>query len=168
MGLFSFVRDERVLFVGLGVTTVGILATMGFLLAQYRDASELKPIRPKTQYITQDTEDSLKLSTLENLLGHYNFAIRETAAKIVCDRAVNDAASINQILWGITRPDYEERIRTLRALMLITDQRKWRPLQTRWRAAVNTGHCLQIAFTSSTLPRPIPHSSGRWNFASPM
>ena len=123
MGFFSFVRDERVVFASLGVTTLGVVALMRFLLAQYRDGSELKPIRPKTQYITQETEDSLKLTTLEGLLDHYNFAIRETAAKIVCDRAVNDTSTIHELLWGITRPGYDERIRSLRALMLITDQR---------------------------------------------
>jgi len=120
-------RDDRVVFAGLGLTTVGIIALMRFLLAEYRDASEVKPVRPKTQYITQETEDSLKLETLESLLGHYNFAIRETAAKIVCDRADNDGPSVHQLLWGITRPEYDERIRNLRALMLITDPRQLSP-----------------------------------------
>jgi len=124
MGFFSFVRDDRVVFAGLGLATVGVVTAMRFLLAQYRDASEIKPIRPKTQYITQETEDSLKLETLGSLLGHYNFVIRETAARIVCDRAVNDGTTIHQLLWGITRPDYEERMQNLGALKLITDQRR--------------------------------------------
>ena len=143
MGLFSFARDDRVVFAGLGVATLGVMALMRVLLANYRDGSELKPIRPKTQYITQETEDSLKLGTLESLLGHYNFAIRETAAKIVCDRAVNDGTSIHQLLWGITRPDYDERIRNLRALMLITDQRKHFTqffVALLARSQFNTGH----------------------------
>jgi hypothetical protein len=130
MGLLSFARDERVLLVGLGAAAAGVVAMMRILLAQYRDASEIKPIQPKTQYITQETEDSLKPGTLESLLGHYNFAIRETAAKIVCDRAVNDGTTVNELLWGITRPDYEERMKNLRALAMITDQRKLGILST--------------------------------------
>lgn len=76
---------------------------------------------PKTQYITQDTEDSLSLGTLNTLLDHYNFSIRETAAKIICDRASSDQAVFQTLLYGITRPDYDERMKNLRALALITD-----------------------------------------------
>ncbi len=72
------------------MATVGLLVIIHNVLTEYRNASEVKPTQPKTQYITQETEDSLKSSTLDLLLGHYNFAIRETAVKIVCDRAVND------------------------------------------------------------------------------
>jgi len=108
--------------VGLGAATVGVVAVMRLLLAQYRDASEIKPTQPKTQYITQETEDSLKLDTLDSLLRHYNYAIRETAAKIVCDRAVNDGSTVDVLLWGITRPEYEERMKNLRALVMIVDQ----------------------------------------------
>ncbi len=124
MGLFEFVRDERFMLVGMGMTTFGLVAAIRYLLADFRDASEIKPVQPKTQYITQETEDSLKPSTLESLLGHYNVAIRDTAAKIVCDRAVNDETTVDMLLWGITRPDYEERMKNLKALATITDSRE--------------------------------------------
>jgi hypothetical protein len=94
------------------------------LLRKWRDEAEIKPAQPKTQYITQETEDALKLGTLDTLLGHYNYSIRETAAKIVCDRAVNDRETVDMLLWGITRPDYEERLKNLRALAIITDPRE--------------------------------------------
>jgi len=94
------------------------------LLEQWREGAEIKPVQPKTQYITQDTEDSLKPDTLSTLLGHYNYAIRETSAKIVCDRAVNDGSTIELLLWGITRLSYDERMKNLRALAVITDPRK--------------------------------------------
>jgi len=127
MGMFSmpslaFVRDERFVLASLGVAAVGIVTVMRLILAEYRDSVEIKPPQPKTQYITQDTEDALRLSTLDSLLGHYNFAIRETAAKIVCDRAVNDGVTVNDLLWGITRIEYEDRMKNLRALAMITDQ----------------------------------------------
>lgn len=124
MGILSFARDDRVILAGLGAATVGLLAAMRYMLILYRDSAEIKPVQPKTQYITQETEDSVRLSTLDSLLGHYNYAIRETAAKIVCDRAVNDGATVDELLWGITRPDYDERMKNLRALSMITDSRK--------------------------------------------
>lgn len=123
MGWFSFARDERFILASLGAVTLSTIAMMRFLLIQYRDSAVIKPVQPKTQYITQDTEDSLKLGTLETLLGHYNYAIRDTAAKIVCDRSVNDGVTVDNLLWGITRPNYDERMKNLRALAMITDQR---------------------------------------------
>ncbi|KAI1501772.1 hypothetical protein F5X99DRAFT_381649 [Biscogniauxia marginata] len=124
MGLFSFVRDDRFLAVGFGLTTVGCLAAMRMLLEFYRDEAEIKPAQPKTQYITQDTEDSLKLTTLNSLLKHYNFSIRDTALKIVAGRAVNDSSAIEDLLWGITRKDYEERMKCLRALAFAMEDKE--------------------------------------------
>ncbi|RYP23319.1 hypothetical protein DL765_001228 [Monosporascus sp. GIB2] len=121
MGLLSFLRDERAVFVGLGITAAGFVYVIRFALERYRDEAEIKPTPPKTQYITQDTEDALKQDTLETLLQHYNFSIRETALKIVAGRAVNDSSAIDYLLWGITRPDYEERGRCLKALQFAVD-----------------------------------------------
>lgn len=151
--------------VGLTAAFVGVVATMRVLLHQWRDGTEIKPQQPTTQYITQETEDSLRPSTLDMLLGHYNFAIREVAAKIVCDRAVNDGETIDYLLWGITRPDYDERMKNLRTLAFITDPRmsyhrcctgKWRkgrcvalPSRSkRWRASAWT-KCLHASGTYS-------------------
>jgi hypothetical protein len=105
----------------LSVAAVGTVYLIHNLLEIYRDESEVKPVQPKTQYITQETEDALKPSTLDTLLSHYNYSIRDTAGKIVCDRAANDRAVVDTLLYGITRPDYDERIANLRALAVITD-----------------------------------------------
>lgn len=120
----SFARDDRVLLGFMSVTAIGWLLTVRHLLTNWRDEAEIKPVQPKTQYITQETEDALKLSTLDTLLGHYNYVIRETAAKIVCDRSANDKDTVEQLFWGITRKDYDERMRNLRALAIITDKGK--------------------------------------------
>lgn len=114
--LSSILRDERTVLIGLGVTAASFVCAMRFALEYYRDEVEIKPTQPKTQYITQDTEDSLKKGTLETLLQHYNFSIRETALKIVAGRAVNDKSAVEHLLWGITRPEYDERERCLKAL----------------------------------------------------
>ncbi|KAI1143440.1 hypothetical protein F5Y05DRAFT_408886 [Hypoxylon sp. FL0543] len=119
----SFLKDDRLFAAGLGLTTVGFLFAMRTILEYYRDEAEVKPTPPKTQYITQDTEDSLKLNTLESLLGHYNFAIRDTALKIIAGRAVNDSSAIYHLLWGITRKDYDERMEALRALTFAMDDK---------------------------------------------
>ncbi|KAK4165679.1 hypothetical protein QBC43DRAFT_26752 [Cladorrhinum sp. PSN259] len=106
---------------------------MRAFLRQWLEDIKIVPVQPKTQYITQETEDSLKLSTLDTLLGHYNYSIRETSAKIVCDRALNDKDTVEQLLWGITRPDYDERIKNLRALAIVTDPQSLEKLHT-WKA----------------------------------
>ena len=115
-GFANFLRDERTVLVGLGLAAVSFVCAMRVTLEYYRDEAEIKPAPPKTQYITQDTEDALKQDTLETLLQHYNFTIRETALRIVAGRAVHDPSVIERLLWGITRPDYDERDRSLKAL----------------------------------------------------
>ena len=125
MGLFgSPVVENPLLWANLTLATVGLFVLGHLVTRQWRDEAEIKPQQPKTQYITQDTEDSLQLNTLDTLLGHYNYLIRETAAKIICDRAVNDGTTLEILLWGITREDYEERMKNLRALAVITDPSK--------------------------------------------
>jgi hypothetical protein len=118
----SIARDERVILGFFTAAAVGTVYLMHAMLSDFRDDAEIKPAQPKTQYITQETEDALKHSTLETLLGHYNYAIRDTACKIVCDRAANDGTTLDVLLWGITRPDYDERMKNLRALAFVTDQ----------------------------------------------
>ncbi|CAM1506536.1 Fc.00g061770.m01.CDS01 [Cosmosporella sp. VM-42] len=118
--LLAFARDERVILVSLGLATFGIVSTVVTALTIIRDDNEIPPTQPKTQYITQDTEDSLQLETLEKLLDHPNYSIREVAVKILCDRAVNDPDTIKYLLFGITRPNYDERMQCLRALALLS------------------------------------------------
>ncbi|KAF2970921.1 hypothetical protein GQX73_g2688 [Xylaria multiplex] len=126
MGLFSFMRDERFVAVSFGLATVGCIAAMHAILLHSRDKAEIQPTQPKTQYITQDTEDSLKLNTLDTLLQHYNFAIRDTTLRIIAGRAVNDNSAIDHLLWGITRKDYDERMRSLRALTFALEDTSYR------------------------------------------
>lgn len=122
MPLFgSFSVQYPLFWANLGFGVVGAVLIGRAVVRSWREDAEYKPTVPKTQYITQDTEDSLQLNTLDTLLGHYNFLIRDTSAKIICDRAVNDGTSIEILLWGITNPDYEERMKNLRALAVITD-----------------------------------------------
>ncbi|KAI9166984.1 cytoskeleton-associated [Paramyrothecium foliicola] len=120
--LLSFARDERVILLSIGFATFGIVTTMVTALTIIRDMNEIPPTEPKPQYITQDTEDALQLDTLAKLIDHPNYSIREVAVKILCDRAINDAETTHALLYGITRPDYEERMRCLRALALLTGQ----------------------------------------------
>jgi hypothetical protein len=127
MGYLSFARDERFVALGISFAAVGCITAMHLILLHFRDEAEIKPAQPKTQYITQDTEDSLKLNTLQNLVQHYNFAIRDTALRIVAGRAVNDSSAIDQLLWGITREDYDERMRNLDALIFAVEDSKLSP-----------------------------------------
>ncbi|PNY28421.1 Uncharacterized protein TCAP_01647 [Tolypocladium capitatum] len=118
--LLLFARDERVILVTIGLATFGVASIMITGLTIVRDGNEITPAVPKTQYITQDTEDALHLDTLEKLLKHPNYSIREVTTKILCDRAINDSATTTDLLYGITRPGYDERMQCLRALALLT------------------------------------------------
>lgn len=118
------ITPSRMVVVGLTAAMVGAVATLRLFLTRLRDDAEIKQQQPPTQYITQETEDSLKPNTLNTLLEHYNFAIREISGKIVTDRAVNDGESIEYLLWGITRSDYDERLKCLRTLAYVTDPRE--------------------------------------------
>lgn len=120
--LFSLARDERVILVTIGLATFSIVSTMVTVLTFIRDDNEIPPEEPKTQYITQDTEDALQLETLDKLITHPNYSIRDIATKILCDRAVNDSDTTEYLLHGITRPDYDQRMKCLRALALLTGQ----------------------------------------------
>ncbi|KAK2046993.1 hypothetical protein LZ31DRAFT_564149 [Colletotrichum somersetense] len=122
MTLASFLRDERVILVGIGAATFGMITMMTQMLTYIRDDNEVKITPPKTQYITQETEDALGLETLDKLLCHPNFSIRDVAIKILCDRAVNDPDTVRYLLYGITRPDYDTRMTNLRALATLTGQ----------------------------------------------
>ncbi|KAI1118749.1 hypothetical protein F5Y14DRAFT_397535 [Nemania sp. NC0429] len=126
MGPFSFLRDERLVAVGVGIAAIGCAAAMRALLLRSRDKAEIQPTQPKAQYITQDTEDSLGLATLNTLLQHYNFAIRDTTLRIVAGRAVNDKSALEDLLWGITRKDYDERMQSLRALTFALEDNSYR------------------------------------------
>lgn len=118
----SFARDERVVLATIGIATLSIVGTMATILTMIRDDCEVSPPEPCTQYITQETEDALQLDTLEKLSRHPTFSVKEIAVRIVCDRALNDAETVTYLLYGITRTDYDERMKSLRALALLTGQ----------------------------------------------
>ncbi|KAG9256957.1 uncharacterized protein F5Z01DRAFT_647165 [Emericellopsis atlantica] len=118
--LQAFGRDERVILVTIGMATACVVSSMFTALVIMRDDTALPPVQPKSRYITQDTEDSLEIDTLEKLLNHPSYSIGDIATKILCDRAVNNPDAINTLLFGITQPDYDERLRSLRALALLT------------------------------------------------
>lgn len=116
----SFARDERVILFSIGLATFGVVSSIVTALIVIRDDSILPPAQPKTRYITQDTEDALEVDTLEKLLEHPSYPIRDIATKILCDRSVNTQETIRSLLYGITRPDYDERMQSLQALALLT------------------------------------------------
>ncbi|PHH60412.1 hypothetical protein CDD81_1690 [Ophiocordyceps australis] len=115
----AFVRDERLHAAAIGLAAFGIVSTMLTVLAKIRDANEITPVEPKTQYITQETEDALPNSTLDTLLQHPNVSIRDVATRILCDRAINNKEILEILLHGLAQEQYEYRIKSLRALNLL-------------------------------------------------
>ncbi|EHK40858.1 uncharacterized protein TrAtP1_004221 [Trichoderma atroviride] len=152
--LLSFSRDERVILLTISLATFGLVSSMITALTFIRDDNEIPPSEPKTQYITQDTEDSLQLDTLEKLLDHPNFSIKEIAIKILCDRAANDPEVIKYIWFGITRPEYEERMNSLRTLAVLTSQTGNEGLARLHdeRAYSALVRCMELCMESTDLP----------------
>ncbi|KAI9053270.1 hypothetical protein LZ554_002236 [Drepanopeziza brunnea f. sp. 'monogermtubi'] len=110
---------DRLAILGLGVATCAIIGVMRRMLIHYRDAAALRPSENRPQYITQDVEDSLKLTTLSKLLDSPSYCIQETTSIIVCERALHDQNAVNALLWYITRPEHELREKGIRALTIM-------------------------------------------------
>lgn len=125
MPVMSPATENRLLLLGIGITAIGSIGVLRRMLIHYRDtAKEPKP-RAKTQFITQNTEDSLKPATLAKLIESHNYLIFETATRIVCDRALHDEATIEAILHEITRPHHDRRERGLRVLLMLCNKREY-------------------------------------------
>ncbi|CZT09780.1 hypothetical protein WAI453_007019 [Rhynchosporium graminicola] len=111
--------NDRLLTLSLACAAGVVIWAMREMLIYYRDAAIIPPSENKPQYITQDVEDSLKLSTLNKLLDSPSYLVQETTAIIVCERALHDEVAINALLWHITRPDHTSREQGIRALTMM-------------------------------------------------
>jgi hypothetical protein len=118
MTALSPAAQDKLFLLGLGLTTCAVIGLMRRMLIHYRDVAVIPPSENKPQYITQDVEDALKLSTLEKLLDSPNYCIQETTAVIICERAIHERPVLDDLLWHITRPDREMREQGIRALTM--------------------------------------------------
>ncbi|POS83618.1 hypothetical protein EPUL_003502 [Erysiphe pulchra] len=115
-------NNHDAIIVGLGMlVTCAVFVTMRQMLIYSRDSAIIPPSENKPQYITQDVEDSLKLSTLEKLLDSPSWVIRDTSSTIICDRALHNETAFTTILRCISRANYETREMGIRALNLMLD-----------------------------------------------
>jgi hypothetical protein len=119
MAALSPAGQDRLLILGLGMTAFAAIGLMRHLLISYREAAVIPPSEIKPQYITQDVEDSLKISTLNKLLDNPNYSIQETTAIIICERALHDETAIDTLFYYITRPDHAMREQGIRALTMM-------------------------------------------------
>lgn len=118
--------QNRLLIFGLGVTACVAIGLIQRRLVQYRDAAITLPPETKPHHITQEIEDSLKISTLYKLLDSPNFSIHETTSIIICERALHDSTTIDALLYYITQPDHETREQSIRALTMVINNCEWR------------------------------------------
>lgn len=124
MAGLSPAAQDRLFFLGLGLTACAVIGLMRRMLIQYQQAAVIQPSESKSQYITQDVEDSLKSSTLYKLLDSPNYSIQETTAIIICERALHDGTTIDVLLHYITRPEHDIRERGVRALTMMMNSCK--------------------------------------------
>ncbi|QSZ31281.1 hypothetical protein DSL72_000844 [Monilinia vaccinii-corymbosi] len=121
MAIILPVGQERLFFLGLGITTCAVLAFVRHRLVHFREAATIPPTENKSHFIDQKTEDSLNLSTLNTLLNNPNYGIRETASIIVCERAIHNEFAINALLYEISQPEYDRREKAIRALIMMVN-----------------------------------------------
>lgn len=121
MAGLSPAAQDRLFFLGIGVTTCAVIGLMRRMLIHYQQSAIIPLSESKPQYITQDVEDSLKLSTLDKLLDSPNYSIQETTAIIICERAIHDGSTIDDLLYYITRPEHAIRERGIRALTMMVN-----------------------------------------------
>ena len=124
MAGLSPAAQDRLFFLGIGLTTCAVIGLMRRMLIQYQQAAVIQPSEGKSQYITQDVEDSLKASTLYKLLDSPNYSIQETTSIIICERALHDGTTIDVLLHYITRPEHDIRERGVRALTMMMNSCK--------------------------------------------
>jgi hypothetical protein len=125
MAALSPATQDRLLVLGLGVTACAVIGLMRRMLVYYREAAAIPQAENKPQYITQDVEDSLKLSTLDKLLDSPNYSIQEITAVIICERALHDGQTIDTLLYYITRPDHDTREQSIKALSMMVNSCKY-------------------------------------------
>ncbi|KAI9836171.1 MAG: hypothetical protein M1837_003434 [Sclerophora amabilis] len=88
----SSIRDNKWVWVGLGVFSYVAFRTIVHQLHQIPKVTEVSESKSRPRIIDQDTEDALKLDTLRNLAGGSNHDLRGVAAKIICERSASGPA----------------------------------------------------------------------------
>ena len=121
MASLSPTASDRLIYLGLGLATVGLVGVMKRMLTNFRNAAVLPPQPDIAKQIDQKVEDALKASTLDKLLDSTNYSIQEIASIIICERAVHEKDTLKTLMWYIGRPEYKFRERGIRALNLITN-----------------------------------------------
>ena len=116
--------QDRLFFLGIGLSACAIIGLMRRMLIQYQKSAIVQHPESKPQYITQEVEDSLKISTLNKLLDSPNYSIQETAAIIICERALHDGSTIDVLLHYITRQEHAMREQGIRALTMMMNSCK--------------------------------------------
>jgi hypothetical protein len=116
--------QDRLFFLGIGLSACAVIGLMRRMLIQYQKSAIIQHSESKPQYITQEVEDSLKLSTLDKLLDSPSYSIQETTAIIICERALHDGSTIDVLLYYITRPEHALREQGIRALTMMMNSCK--------------------------------------------
>ena len=114
--------DNRILALGLGASVLLLFTAVNYSLRSVRDARKVTPPVVKPQYIDQKTEDALMPETLRELVKSPNRSINTVASRIILDRAVHDAETIEAVLREVQKRDVDARERALRALHMLVSE----------------------------------------------
>ncbi|KAL1899643.1 hypothetical protein Cpir12675_001319 [Ceratocystis pirilliformis] len=157
LGLIGTIKNERLLLFGMTAYAVTMVGVMWSMLNSVKEDSVLEPIQVKTQYITQETEDALQLHTIEKLADHPNYSIRDISLKILSDRAVEDGNTLKILIVGVTKRNYETRLRCLQSLALIITNTygSQNPLKKLYnqRSYDAFVRCLELSLEDSVIPK---------------
>lgn len=119
LGLVALIRNERMLTYSLVLCAASMMGLMWTVLGSVKEECIIEPTPPKTQYITQETEDSLPLETIEKLVQHPNHSIKHFAQKILADRGLEDKNMMNILMKGIASKNGDRRLMCLQTFDFI-------------------------------------------------
>ncbi|KAL5612378.1 hypothetical protein BROUX41_000093 [Berkeleyomyces rouxiae] len=157
LSLIGSVKNERLLLFGMAAYAVTMVGVMWSMLNSVKEDSVIEPVQVKTQYITQETEDALPLHTIEKLAEHPNYSIRDISLKILSDRAVEDGATLDILITGITKKSHEVRLRCLQSLALVITNTygSRNPLKklNNQRSYDAFVRCLELSLPDSVIPK---------------
>ncbi|KAF8424712.1 hypothetical protein EV426DRAFT_89423 [Tirmania nivea] len=114
----QFWNEGGLTWIALGVFSIFAVVTARSQLTTFKKRCEVRA-EPKRDSINQETEDALKLETLEVLARSVNFDLRNAALKILGERATT-GNRYNYILKQLDSPEPETRLKSLKVLIYLS------------------------------------------------
>ncbi|KAI9834734.1 MAG: hypothetical protein M1819_002819 [Sarea resinae] len=144
--------DDAWLWIGLGLFSFIALRTVNRQLHEVRRITEVSSDEKQPQVVCQETEDALKLDTLQKLAEGANYDLRGAALKIICERS-SKGPTYDLLLEDLAGQNPRLRDRALTALRFLCGS------PASHRVSVQSTYTALITCLANLLPHPAPSST---------